>query len=411
MTLTRPDRERLLSKITTLVRQKFYDPSFRGKDWDAIVARHRAGILETESTEVFEAAISAMFAELDSSGLGLLGPHTKITPRNAINASFKSIITQPEGLRWVFQDVLPGGVADRARIRSGDALVSLQGREITPPQRPAFPMGETIPIVVSRNGQRKEAQLELSTPTPKYKDNPYSEPNSITARLADGSLGQVKVSLFPGKIGIDFANQLQALFSGELAIADRLIIDLRGNPGGGVGGLRLMSYLTPEKKPIGYSVDRPTAERGYDREKLPRFGQIPKSKFQIPLLALKYAGKKSVVLETEGLGKKKFHGKIVLLVNEHSTGAAEMVTQFAKENGLATVVGTKTPGHLVSRSAFKIGFGYRITIPIGAYISWRGNQIEGKGIEPDIPIEWSYEDALSGADNQLDRAIQVAKAL
>ena len=330
MTLNRSDRERLLSKITALVRQKFYDPSFRGKDWDAIVTRYREAILEAESRDAFEAAISAMLTELDSSGLGLLGPHTRITPRNAINASFKSIVTQPEGLRWVFQDVLPGGVADRARVRSGDALVSLQGREITPPQKPAFPMGETIPIVISHNGQRKEAQLELSTPTPKYKDNPYSEPHSITARLADGSLAQVKVSLFPGKIGIDFANQLEFLFSGELAKADRLIIDLRGNPGGGVGGLRLMSYLTPEKKPVGYSVDRPTAERGYDREKLPRFGQIPKSKFQIPLLALKYAGKKSVVLETEGLGKKKFHGKIVLLVNEHSTGAAEMVTQFCE---------------------------------------------------------------------------------
>jgi carboxyl-terminal processing protease len=259
--------------------------------------------------------------------------------------------------------------------------------------------------------QRKETQLELTTPVPKYKDNPYAEPHSITAQLAEGSIGQVKVSLFPGKLGIDFANKVEDVFSGKLATADRLVIDLRGNPGGGVGGLRLMSYLTPDKKPIGYSLDRPTAERGYDREKLPRFNRIPKSKLEVPLLALKYASKKSVVLETEGLGNKKFHGKVVMLVNEHSTGAAEMVTQFAKENGLATVVGSKTPGHLVARSPFKLGFGYRLTIPIGAYVSWRGNRIEGKGIEPDVPVDWSYSDALSGADNQLVKAVEVAKAL
>ncbi len=58
-----------------------------------------------------------------------------------------------------------------------------------------------------------------------------------------------------------------------------------------------MSYLTPEKRPIGYSLDRATAERGYRREDLPRFS--PKSKLEVPLLALRFGRKKSVVLETE----------------------------------------------------------------------------------------------------------------
>jgi carboxyl-terminal processing protease len=411
MNLTRPDREQLLSKIEELVQEKFYDPAFHGKNWHKVVEANRAVILDAPDREKFESAVSVMLSELNSSGLGLLGLQTKITPRNAINASFRSVSTSREGDRWVFQDVLPGGVAEVAGIHPGDALISIRGVDLRPPQHPAFSMGERISVVVSRDGQRKETQLELTTPVPKYKDNPYAEPHSITAQLAEGSIGQVKVSLFPGKLGIDFANKVEDVFSGKLATADRLVIDLRGNPGGGVGGLRLMSYLTPDKKPIGYSLDRPTAERGYDREKLPRFNRIPKSKLEVPLLALKYASKKSVVLETEGLGNKKFHGKVVMLVNEHSTGAAEMVTQFAKENGLATVVGSKTPGHLVARSPFKLGFGYRLTIPIGAYVSWRGNRIEGKGIEPDVPVDWSYSDALSGADNQLVKAVEVAKAL
>ena len=86
---------------------------------------------------------------------------------------------------------------------------------------------------------------------------------------------------------------------------------------------------------------------------------FPKSKLEIPLLALKFFGKKSVVLETSGLGSQSFHGRVVILVNEHTTGAAEMLVQFAQENGLGTVVGNKTPGRLVSRSAFKIGNDYR----------------------------------------------------
>ena len=51
------------------------------------------------------------------------------------------------------------------------------------------------------------------------------------------------------------------------------------------------------------------------------------------------------------------------MVNEHSTSAAEMLAQFAKENTLATIIGTKTPGRLTSRSAFKVGRDYRLVLP------------------------------------------------
>jgi C-terminal processing protease CtpA/Prc len=408
--LTRTDREQLLSKIEKLVQTKFYDPTFNGKNWNQIVAQHRTAILNAESNEAFEGNVSAMLAELNTSGLGLLSEDTAITPRNAINASFHAVDTAHDGERWVFQDVLPGGVAARAGIRSADALIKVQNKEILPPEKPAFLMDQRIPIVISRNGERKEAHLELRTPQPKYKDCPYAEPESIAASIGD-SLGQIKVSLFPGKIGIDFANRMQAVVTQDLKAADRLIVDLRGNPGGGVGGVRLMSYFTAGTEPIGYSLDRKTAEHGYDKDKLPRFGRIPHHKWEIALLALKYGTKKTIVLQTEGLGKQKFHGKVVVLINEHSTGAAEMVTQFAQENRLAAIVGAKTPGHLVAREASKLGFGYRLTIPIAAYLSWSGNRIEGKGIQPDIPVDWSYESALHGVDNQLERAIEVASAL
>ena len=411
MTLTRSDRQNLLGKITTLVAQKYYDPTFGGKNWDQIVSKHRDSIVQAETVGGFEAAVTTMLHDLNSSGMGLLGPTTKITPRSAINASFRRVETTTDGARWVFQDVLPGGVAARAGVRPGDALISANGIDIASVQPPAFPMGERIPIVVSRNGDRTEKRLDLATQDPKYKDNPYSEPDSVTAGIASESIGTVKVSLFPGKIGIDFANHVDAVFREKIPNVKRLLIDLRGNPGGGIGGIQLMSYLTPSKVPIGYSLDRPTAERGYDKESLPRFGRVPKSKLEIPLLAIKFLGKKSVVLETSGLGKQSFHGRVVVLVNEHTTGAAEMLAQFVQENGLGTIVGSKTPGRLVSRSAFKIGHDYRIVIPIGAYVSWKGNRIEGKGITPDVPVDWSYEEALYERDNQLSKAVQVAQEL
>jgi C-terminal processing protease CtpA/Prc len=147
------------------------------------------------------------------------------------------------------------------------------------------------------------------------------------------------------------------------------------------------------------------AEHGYDRDKLPRFGHIPRFKFELLPLALKFAGKKSVALMTEGLGRRPFHGRIVILVNEHSTGAAEMLAQFAHENRLATIVGSKTAGRLVSRCGIKIGNGYTLVLPVAAYTSWSGARIEGNGITPDVSVDWSYEAALEGRDPQFEKAM------
>ena len=56
---------------------------------------------------------------------------------------------------------------------------------------------------------------------------------------------------------------------------------------------------------------------------------------------------KSVMLLTQGLGPQPFHNRIVVLVNEWTNSAAEMVANFAAENGLATIVGQKTRGNVL----------------------------------------------------------------
>ncbi len=410
MNLTEKQRQRLFDKIVSLVETKYYDRTFGGHNWRQLAAAHRERIVTAQDPIQFEESVMELLGELGGGHLGLLSPRTKITPRSSINASFRRINTTQLGNRWVFQDVLPGGVAERAGVKSGDVLVALDRREVDASVAPAFPMNVRTPVTVDRNGSQRDLHLDLTTQRPKYRDNPYSEPDSAVASVVD-SVGVLKVGLFPGKIGIDFANCISRLFDGSLRAVNRLLIDLRGNPGGGIGGLRIMSYLAAASLPVGYSIDRKTADRGYDKERLPRLNHIPRSKWEIPLLALKFFNKKSVVLQTEGLGDQPFHGRVGILVNEHSTSAAEMLAQFAKENTLATIIGTKTPGRLTSRSAFKIGDDYRLVLPVAAYQSWKGIRIEGKGIEPDVMVDWSFDAALTGHDSQLAHALRVVSDL
>ena len=408
MTLTEPNRREVFTKIGHLVAKKFYDPNFKGHDWPSLVAAHRDRILSQAEWPAFEDAVNNMLRQLGSAGLGLISAQTRIAPKNAISATLHDSETE-YGRRWVFQDVHAGGPAAASGIESGDVLISANGFMIGPPERqPLFAMGQSHELVVEKpSGPSK---VTIAIPASKHAENPCAVPDHVKAEVSDG-VSVVRIPLFPGKLGIDFASQVSRVFDSVLQAADRLVLDLRGNPGGGLGCLRLMSVLTPGKKPIGFSLGRGAAEHGYDRARLPRFERIPSSKIKVPWLAIRFAGKKSVVLVTEGLGARAFHTRTVVLVNEHTTCASEMVALFAREETGAKIVGSATPGRLVSHSGFKVGHGFTLALPVAAYVSWAGTRLDGTGIQPDLVVGWSYSDARSGVDAQLSAAIALARSL
>jgi len=388
-----------------LVGDKFYDPTFKGNDWPALVETHREQIMRQADRLQFAEAVNEMLRILKTSGLGLISEQSKITSKNSISATFHQAETE-YGRRWVFQDVHSGGPAAQAALKPGDVLISIGGAEIfAPAEKPLFAMGQSHDLVVGRvNGT---ASVQLVAPAAKHRGNPCAEPDMVTVQFHDG-VAIAKVPLFPGKLGIDFAAKISQVFGTTLANAERLVLDLRGNPGGGVGCLRLMSVLTADRRPVGFSVDRATKVRGYDRERFPRFDRIPKSRLAIPWLAVRFIGKKSVVLATEGLGARPFHNRVVVLVNEHTTCASEMVALFAREELGAKIVGVETPGKLVTHSGFKLSQGLTLALPVAAYVSWAGTSLDGVGLKPDAIADWSYTNSRNRIDSQLDQAVAIA---
>jgi carboxyl-terminal processing protease len=99
------------------------------------------------------------------------------------------------------------------------------------------------------------------------------------------------------------------------------------------------------------------------------------------------------------------------MLNEHTASAGEMVSAFAEENSLATIVGTKTPGRLLSGSAYKVGQGYILGLPVAAYLTWQGRMLENNGIIPKFSVELSREALIAGRDTQLETAVEVARRL
>jgi C-terminal processing protease CtpA/Prc len=412
--LSTGDRRAILDKVLATLEKRFYRPEKLDDDWRAAVSRHRQLIEVADTANGFEQSVSDLLAELHTSHLGFFhGSARRASSRAALSATYLADETA-FGKRWIFQDVHSGGTASNAGIQPGDILLSVDGREIAPPEHPVFAMGkETGLEIVGRDDKVRLVAVDVARP--KGKKLHFVEPTLVEARHLGNGLGYLKVAMFPGMVGVEVANEI-TLAVEKLGKMDSLIIDLRGNTGGGIGALRVMSLLTSGKIPVGFALDKKRVTPDLDSEKprFRRFNAIPASKKALWPLALKFApamlAKTPIVLETEGLGRKDFHGKVILLVDRHTASAAEMIVAFAHENNLARIVGENTAGRLLSATSVKVGQGFRLALPTGAYYTWKGTVLEGTPIEPDELVEFDWQTARRNKDRQLEFAIESVSA-
>jgi C-terminal processing protease CtpA/Prc len=405
------DRSAILENVLSALRKRFYSPEKLNGDWQDAVERHKAQIEAAATADAFEQAMSDLLAELNTSHVGFFHSSAgRASSRAALSAAYLADET-PYGKRWIFQDVHSGGAASIAGIEPGDILLSVDDREMIPPEHPVFAMGKQAEMeIVGSDDQRRSVTVDVARP--KGKKLHFVEPTLVEGRQIGNGLGYLKVAMFPGMVGVDVANKVSKAVA-ELGGVESLIIDLRGNTGGGIGALRVMSMLTPDRMPVGFALDRHRVTANLESEKqgFRRFSRIPSSTKTLWRLAVQFAptmmAKKPIVLQTEGLGKQPFHGRIVLLVDRHTASAAEMIVAFARENKLATIVGEKTAGRLLSATSVKVGNGFRLALPTGAYYTWKGSILEGTPIEPDKQIEFDWRQRHLKRDIQLECATEL----
>ena len=416
--LTQKDRAKILSTIQKLVPERHINVSNANQDygqWLSLVNERMPRLIALNNPEAFEAGVGELLKALGSSHTAFFHQRRdKIPAPYSINATLRAVETS-NGKRWMFVDVIEDGAAFRAGIHPGEFLLSIDSETLIPPQSANFRIGGSHQVEIGTfNGAKRQVVIEV--PNRAAKDRPpMIEPRSLSHRILASNIGFVKVSTFPGAVGLDFARALDnAIRDLKDHAVERLIVDIRGNVGGGLGSLRLMSYLCPGKLEIGHSLTRRRLRNGYQKEKLARIEKIPATKPELLMMAVRFKifqRDRSMVLATEGLGPQPFHGRIVVLTNEHSHSAAEMVASFAKQNHLATLVGTRTAGEVLGGANFKLAGGYVLRMPVAGWYTWQGECIEGKGVEPDMIVENSPESLATGVDTQLQKALAVVNTL
>jgi len=290
----------------------------------------------------------------------------------------------------------------------------VDAKDCAPPTTPYFAIGQTHTLLVRKPNSDVPKQVLIAVPKRKGTKQrpPIVEPKSPIHRTIGTGVGLLRIVYFPGAFGMAFANALDHAISDlKQSGCDRLIIDLRGNIGGSLGFARLASYLCPNRIAIGHSLTPKRLRRGYDADALPRV-PMPSTRAELIVTLARFAFRdKSVMLLTQGLGQQPFHNRIVVLVNEWTNSAAEMVANFAAENSLAIIVGQKTRGNVLGAANFRVGSGYWLRLPVFGWFTSKGHSLEGSGVEPDVLLEISPEALAQGADNQLNKAIEIVSGL
>ena len=189
-------------------------------------------------------------------------------------------------------------------------------------------------------------------------------------KMLDDKIGYLAISEFTGLTSEQFQKVYQSLQDQGM---ERLIIDLRGNPGGLVTAVcDTLRQILPEGL-IVYTEDKNGKREEYTCD-----GDTPIS---IPL---------------------------VVLVNENTASAAEIFTGAVKDYGIGTIVGTTTFGKGIVQNTFQLSDGSVVKLTIAHYYTPLGNDIHKVGITPDVEVELP-DDATS--DVQLEKALEVVKGL
>ena len=341
--LNTKQRESLIQRVSKVVEERIWDPAFPRDRWRAAVGECRGGLLNGIEAAEFEQRMDALVRQ----------------------------------------------AGDLLAVKSRDLGFFHKSRRKTHASRLASHF---------RYCQPNECAPALTR---------ASEGGDVLYSKLNHDTGWLKVTKFPGAVGVEIANQMAQAVHG-LAECRRLIVDLRGNESGGLAFLRLAGYLTPDRRTVGYSVTRQGAERA-SMDTLKTFGWIPSGKLGLPWLAVKYGfSDPSVRVATEGLGAYPFHGRTVLLVDGATTGAGERIAAFAADEHLAPIVGARTAGQVICSDSKSVGNDFFVRVPGRAWYTPARRLVEGTGVEPDVHVA-EGEDA--SRDLQLDRAMEIASSL
>lgn len=271
--------------------------------------------------------------------------------------------------------VLPGGSAQQAGLQKGDLIVSVDGRPLqgdldSATSLIAGPEGTSVTLAVVRNGRG---------PTPMQLMRRSVELHSVNdVQMLDASagIGYMKLDTFAASSAKEMEQALWTLHQQGMR---SLVLDLREDPGGLLTAAVEISNLFLPSGTIVSTRGRTPSDNTTETATQPQTWKVP----------------------------------LVVLVDENSASASEILAAAIQDNGRGLIVGRRTYGKGTVQTLFplqSVSGGLRLTT--AKFYSPSGREMAGAGVQPDVPVPATSSNVRSGTsatDHDIAAAVDVAR--
>ena len=263
--------------------------------------------------------------------------------------------------------------AKKAGIKVGDYITKVNGESVE---------GKSLSDVVSliKNAKNKEVEITITRDnqektvkvTRTTVDMPYT--SSKVYEENGKKIGYLKIEMFSNNITKQVKKELESLKKKNI---DKLVIDVRDNPGGYLTQVTEILSLFMTKKDVIYQLQTKN-----NKEKV--YGTSSKATYNYP---------------------------VVVLINENSASASEILASAFKETYNAEIVGVNSYGKGTVQKTGDLNNGDTIKYTVQKWLTPNGNWINEKGVTPtkEVKLELKENEILTeDNDNQLKAAIELA---
>ncbi len=348
----------LYIKTLDLIKKNYFDKTLNGQSISEWKNRYRAKIKTEDDAHI---ALNTMLASLDD-------PYSRFLSKNEFRVQTENIDSKAKGIginiasysgKIYIANVLKGTPADFAGLKRGDLILkiddfNIKGKSLFQAiQHLKGPVGTSLEITVLRGDK------EL---TKKIKREEINI-NNVEYKKLDKNIGYIRLSSFISK---DTPKHLISALD-ELKDTEGLILDIRGNKGGLFQNAIFSANLFLTNGFIVHVLDNKGNLNSYS------------------------ADKDACV----------YFEPLVILADNESASAAEILLGALKDNKRAKIVGTKTFGKGLVQKVYPLPNETGINLTVGRYITPLGKSINKKGIKPDFEVYLTKEDLEQGIDSQL----------
>jgi carboxyl-terminal processing protease len=315
----------------------------------------QAYVEPVEDRALMQSAIRGLLLDLDPHSAYLVRSEAQVFEEDtegAYDGIGVEVQQQPDGTLLVIAPI-DDTPAARAGIRTGDVIVAVDGKPLTPERMDENPLrgepGSRTVLTVRRMGNKKPLEIAVERQTIRV--------GSVRSRMLEPGYAYLRISQFQADTANDFEKQLerlQAEAGGPGKGLRGLVLDLRSNPGG---------LLTSAVQIADALLER---------------GDIVSTRGRNPLADSSF---------TATPGDRMHGAPVVVLVDAGSASASEVLAAALRDNKRAQVVGSRTFGKGSVQTIMPLDNGDAIKLTTARYYTPNGVSIQARGIDPDVVLK------------------------